>query len=76
VERTLVQAGMAQLLDVSLMELSKGEYASTIVMPAKKDIFGNWTEHRMCGDYRLVNKWIRLDKYAMPLPKEIFDALG
>jgi putative transposase len=58
------------------VELSKGEYASTIVMSCKKDIFGNWTKRRMCGDYCLVNKWIHSDKYAMPLPKEIFDALG
>jgi hypothetical protein len=29
----------------------------------------------MCGDYHLVNKWTHLEKYAMPLSKEIFDAL-
>ncbi len=38
--------------------------------------FSNWIEHNMCGDYHLMNKWTCLDKYAMPLPKEIFDALG
>jgi hypothetical protein len=30
----------------------------------------------MCGDYRLVNKQICSNKYAMPLPEKIFDALG
>jgi hypothetical protein len=30
----------------------------------------------MCGDYHLMNKHTHLDKYAMPLLKEIFDALG
>jgi hypothetical protein len=30
----------------------------------------------MCGDYHLINKLMRSNKYAMPLPKEIFDALG
>jgi hypothetical protein len=30
----------------------------------------------MCGDYRPINKRMRLDKYAMPLPEEILDALG
>jgi hypothetical protein len=30
----------------------------------------------MCGDYRPINKRTHLDKYAMPLPEEIFDALG
>jgi hypothetical protein len=64
------------LLDVGLVELSRGDYASTIMMLAKKDIFGNWIEQCMCGDYGLVNKHMCLDKYAMPLPKEIFDTLG
>jgi len=50
-ERALVQAQTTKLLDTSLVELSKGEYASTIVMLAKKDIFGNWTKRCMCGDY-------------------------
>jgi hypothetical protein len=44
-------------------------------MPAKKDIFNNWMEQRMCGDYRLVNKRTHLNKYAMLLSEEIFDAL-
>ncbi len=57
------------------MELSRGGYASTTMMPTK-DIFGNWIKHRMCGDYHLMNKWTRSKKYAMPLLEEIFDALG
>ncbi len=56
VEWTLVHALITKLLDVSLVELCKDEYASTIVMPVKKDIFGNWIEHRMCGDYHQMNK--------------------
>jgi hypothetical protein len=30
----------------------------------------------MCGDYHPINKRMHLNKYAMPLLKEIFDALG
>jgi hypothetical protein len=45
VERTLVQAQTSKLLGASLVELSRGEYASTIVMLAKKDIFDNWIKH-------------------------------
>jgi hypothetical protein len=55
-EKALVQTWTLKLLDVGLVELSKGEYASTIVMPTKKDIVGNWTKQRMCGDYHPVNK--------------------
>jgi hypothetical protein len=42
-------------LDASLVELFRGEYALTIAMPTK-DIFGNWTERYMCGDYFSMNK--------------------
>jgi hypothetical protein len=56
VEKTLVQAQITKLLDVGLVELSRGEYASTIVMLAKEDIFSNWTECHMCGDYHPMNK--------------------
>ncbi len=75
-ERALVQARTIELLDVGLVELSRGEYVLTTMMPTKKDIFGNCIERRVCRDYRLVNKWICSDKYAMPLLEEIFDALG
>jgi hypothetical protein len=61
---------------VGLVELFMEEYVLAIVMPTKKNIFGNWIPLQLCGDYRLVNKWTCSDKYAMPLLKEIFDALG
>ena len=65
-----------ELWDAGLVELSNGEYASATVMPSKKDIYGNWTEKRMCGDYRPINKHTRFGKYAMPTPEEIFDSIG
>jgi hypothetical protein len=64
------------LVDANLVELSKGEYGATTIMPTKKNIFGNWTKCHMCENYCLTNKWTRLDKYAMPLFEEILDALG
>ncbi len=58
------------------MELSKGDYVPTTVMPTKKDIFSNWTEWHMHGDYFPINKHTHSNKYAMPLLEKIFDALG
>jgi hypothetical protein len=75
-ERALVHDRTTELLDVGLVELFRGEYVSTTMMLTKKYIFGNWTEHHMCGDYCPMNKRICSDKYAMPLSKEIFDALA
>jgi hypothetical protein len=51
----LVQVQITKLLDANLVELYKGEYASTIMMLIKEDIFNNWTKRHMCGDYHLVN---------------------
>jgi len=41
VQGTLVQAWTIELMDVSLVELFKGEHVLTIMMPTKNDIFGN-----------------------------------
>jgi hypothetical protein len=76
VEKTLVQAQIVKLLNVGLVELSKGEYALVITMLANTYIFGNWIECHMCGDYCLVNKQTHLDKYAIPLLEENLNALG
>ena len=53
-ERVGVQAHCRELLVASLIELSNGEYACATVMPSKNNIFSNWTEKRMCRDYRPV----------------------
>lgn len=55
-----------ELLDASLVEISNGEYTSTIVMPPKKNIFGNWTEKEMCGDYWPSNKRTKSNRNTMP----------
>ncbi len=74
-DKALVQTRIVELLDAGLVELFRGEYVSTTWM-LTKDIFGNWIKRNMCGDYRLMNKRTCSDKYAMPLSKEIFHALG
>jgi len=75
-EKVGVQIWCQELLAASLIELSNSEYACATVMPSKKDIFGNWTEKRMCGDYRPVNHKTKSDRYPMPTPKELFDVVG
>ena len=65
-----------ELLSAGLVELSNGEYACATVMPTKKDIFGNWIEKRMCGDYRPANRKTKSNRYPMPTSEELFDSLG
>jgi len=54
-ERDLIRSRTLDLLEAGLVELSHGEYASATVMLAKKDVHGNYTDRRMCGDYRPIN---------------------
>ncbi|CAM6092169.1 unnamed protein product [Calypogeia fissa] len=75
-ERDLIWSKTMDLLEAGLVEISHGEYASATVMPIKKDIHGNYTDRRMCGDYRPINRITKSDKYAMPTPEEIFDVVG
>jgi len=44
-------------------------------MLAKKDSARLWTEKRMCGDYRPLKLVTPQDKYAMPIPKKLFDSI-
>lgn len=78
VERMMIQDRTKELLEAELVELAPSdcEYASATVMPSKKDIFGNWTKKRMCGDYRRINRFTKSDRYVMPTPEENFDAIG
>ncbi len=75
-ERDLIRSRTLDLLEAGLVELSHGEYALTTVMLAKKDVHGNYTDRRMCGDYHPINRQTKSDKYAMPTPEEIFDVVG
>jgi len=75
-ERDLIRSRTLDLLEAGLVELSHGEYASATIMPAKKDVHGNYTDRRMCGDYRPINWQTKSDKYAMPTLEEIFDVVG
>jgi hypothetical protein len=78
VECKMIQARTVELLGVGLVELASSdcEYASATVMPSKKDIYGNWIETRVCGDYKKINKFTKSDRYAMPTSKENFEAIG
>ena len=74
-KRIGVQARCQELLATRVIKLSNGEYVCTMVMPSKNDIFGNWTEKRMCGNYRSVNRKTKSDRYPMPIPEELFGAI-
>jgi len=44
-----------KLHEAGPIQSSSSDFATTIVMPTKKDSARLWTEKRMCGDYRPLN---------------------
>ncbi|KAJ9528088.1 hypothetical protein QJQ45_005816 [Haematococcus lacustris] len=51
-------------------------YASAPVLPAKKDVHGQWTEKRFAIDYRQLNTVTKPDIYGLPRSDEMFSELG
>jgi len=50
-EWELVDERCKELHEAGLIQPSSSDFATAIVMPAKKDSTGLWTEKKMCGDY-------------------------
>ncbi len=72
----LVDERCRELHEVGLIQPSSSDFAAAIVMPAKKDSTGLWTEKRMCEDYRPLNLVTLQDRYPMPIPEELFNSIG
>ncbi|POM75569.1 Reverse transcriptase, partial [Phytophthora palmivora] len=58
---------LKKLLETGLIELSESPWASPIVIVLKK----NGVDIRMCIDYRVVNSFIKLSNYPLPLIDDI-----
>ncbi len=52
------------------------KYAQNVVVAAKKDEHGQWTDHRFCIDYRPINKVTPADKYPLHLADDLWDRIG
>lgn len=45
-------------------------------MSFKKNVFGHWTKKWICGYCHPINQKIKSNRYALPLPKKLFHAIG
>jgi hypothetical protein len=74
-EWELVDEKCKELHEASLIQPSSSDFTTVIVMPAKKDSTGLWTEKRMCEDYRPFNLVTPQNKYPMLIPEELSDII-
>lgn len=69
-ERDIVNAQIKEWRSQGIIRPSSSDYASPVVLVKKK----NGT-HRLCVDYRLLNKKIVRDRYPLPLIEDQLDRL-
>jgi len=72
----LVDERCKKLHEPGLIHPRSPDFIVAIVMLAKKDSAGLWTEKRMCSDYRPLNLVTPQDMYPMPILEELFDNIG
>lgn len=70
-----IQRQVKKLLADDLIEMSRSNYNSPLILVPKKSIDGQ-PKWRMCIDYRQLNKKLIQDRFPMPRIDEILDGLG
>jgi hypothetical protein len=58
---------------VGFIRPSMSEYGAPVIMPPKKDEFGNWTLKRPCCNYCMLNKISVTDRCVLPTPVDTLD---
>lgn len=75
VQKQEIKSQVQQLLTDGLIELSRSNYNSPLIIVPKKST-DNTKKWRMCVDYRLLNRKLIPDKFPLPRIDEILDGLG
>jgi len=69
-EKAIVNAQIAEWEEQGIVRPFSSDYASPVVLVRKKD-----DSHRLCVDYRQLNKKIIQDRYPLPLIEDQLDQL-
>ena len=74
-EWDIIDSKVEELAKIGLVEPATGILVAATVLPVKKDVDGNYTDRRMCGDYRILNLKTKQDRYPLPIAEDIFDMI-
>nr|GEW02604.1 reverse transcriptase [Tanacetum cinerariifolium] len=69
-QKDAIELMVKELLEARVIRNSQISFSSPVVMVKKKD--GTW---RMFMDYRMLNKYIVMDKFPIPIIEELLDEL-
>jgi hypothetical protein len=76
-EREILDSKMGELRDSGfIVPAPNAKYVQNVVIVAKKDAEGNFTDSRVCVDYRPINAASALEHYQMPTPEQLFEKVG
>ena len=67
----IIDETVEKLLKSGIIEPSNSEWSSPVILVKKKD-----GGHRMCVDYRKLNKVLKKDEWPLPRIQDILDTLG
>ena len=72
-QKEVITTKKAELLDAGLIELAPhSPSASAVTIAAQKDADGNWSQFRMCGDYRRINDILAPQHTRTAIADELF----
>jgi transposase InsO family protein len=77
-ERDIRDEKCGELRDADLIEPAGPgcPYVSCPTMPVKKDLSGQYTDRRLCIDYRWVNEALVPDRYGLHLAEEVLQQMA
>jgi hypothetical protein len=76
-EKEILDEKMGELRDCGfIVPCPTGKYTQNVVIVAKKDADGNFTDSRVCVDYRPINSASAMEHYQMPTPEQLWERVG
>jgi hypothetical protein len=75
-EVEIVNLKLGEFRDAGVIEPAEpAMHAAAIVVVPKKDAAGNWTDARVCVDYRMINKVTVSDRYGLHNPEDLVQGM-